>query len=137
MGEIVRLQKYIAMSGVASRRAAETMIQEGRVKVNGKKITEQGVKIEIGADNVSVDDKPIKLKNKKYYIMLNKPVGYVSTAKDQFDRPTVVDLIKEDLGDVRIFPVGRSPTRSGYSILSASGANAMPSNFQSARFFEE
>jgi len=107
MGEIVRLQKYIAMSGVASRRAAETMIQEGRVKVNGKKITEQGVKIEIGADNVSVDDKPIKLKNKKYYIMLNKPVGYVSTAKDQFDRPTVVDLIKEDLGDVRIFPVGR------------------------------
>ena len=103
MGEIVRLQKYIAMSGVASRRAAETMIQEGRVKVNGKKITEQGVKIEIGADNVSVDDKPIKLKNKKYYIMLNKPVGYVSTAKDQFDRPTVVDLIKEDLGDVRIF----------------------------------
>ena len=102
MGEIVRLQKYIAMSGVASRRAAETMIQEGRVKVNGKKITEQGVKIEIGADNVSVDDKPIKLKNKKYYIMLNKPVGYVSTAKDQFDRPTVVDLIKEDLGDVRI-----------------------------------
>ena len=83
MGEIVRLQKYIAMSGVASRRAAETMIQEGRVKVNGKKITEQGVKIEIGADNVSVDDKPIKLKNKKYYIMLNKPVGYVSTAKDQ------------------------------------------------------
>ena len=95
------------MSGVASRRAAETMIQEGRVKVNGKKITEQGVKIEIGADNVSVDDKPIKLKNKKYYIMLNKPVGYVSTAKDQFDRPTVVDLIKEDLGDVRIFPVGR------------------------------
>ena len=56
MGEIVRLQKYIAMSGVASRRAAETMIQEGRVKVNGKKITEQGVKIEIGADNVSVDD---------------------------------------------------------------------------------
>ena len=107
MGEIVRLQKYIAMSGVASRRAAETMIQEGRVKVNGKKITEQGVKIEIGADNVSVDDKPIKLKNKKYYIMLNKPVGYVSTAKDQFDRPTVVDLIKEDLGDRRIFPVGR------------------------------
>ena len=66
MGEIVRLQKYIAMSGVASRRAAETMIQEGRVKVNGKKITEQGVKIEIGADNVSVDDKPIKLKNKEY-----------------------------------------------------------------------
>ena len=55
MGEIVRLQKYIAMSGVASRRAAEKMITEGRVKVNGKKVTEQGVKVETGADSVSVD----------------------------------------------------------------------------------
>lgn len=107
MGEIVRLQKYIAMCGVASRRKAEELISEGRVSVNGKSIDEQGVKIEIGADEVSVDGKPIKAKNKKYYIMLNKPVGYVSTAKDQFDRPTVVDLVKKDLSDVRIFPVGR------------------------------
>ena len=94
MGEIVRLQKYIAMSGVASRRAAETMIQEGRVKVNGKKITEQGVKIEIGADNVSVDDKPIKLKNKKYYIMLNKPEGVITSAKDEKGRKTILDIVK-------------------------------------------
>lgn len=107
MGETVRLQKYIAMSGVASRRAAEAMIEEGRVSVNGKKITEQGVKIEIGADNVAVDGKILKLKNKKYYIMLNKPVGYVSTVSDQFDRPTVVDIVKKDLGNTRIFPVGR------------------------------
>ena len=106
MGEIVRLQKYIAMSGLASRRAAESMIDEGRVKVNGKKVTEQGVKIEIGCDSVTVDNKPVELKDKKYYIMLNKPAGYVSTAKDQFDRPTVVDLVKEDVG-TRIFPVGR------------------------------
>lgn len=106
MGEIVRLQKYIAMSGIASRRAAEGIIAEGRVKVNGKTVTEQGVKVEIGADKVDVDNKPIKLKDKKYYIMLNKPVGYVSTVKDQFDRPTVVDIIKEDI-DTRIFPVGR------------------------------
>lgn len=107
MGEIVRLQKYIAMSGLASRRAAETMIEEGRISVNGRKVSEQGVKIEIGADSVSVDGKEIKLKNKKYYIMLNKPAGYVSTVKDQFERPTVVDIIKQDLGDTRIFPVGR------------------------------
>ncbi len=107
MGEIVRLQKYIAMSGAASRRAAEKLIEDGRVSVNGKKITEQGVKVEIGADSVSLDGEEIKIKNKKYYIMLNKPVGYVSTAKDQFDRPTVVDIVKQDLGDVRIFPVGR------------------------------
>ncbi|MCH5210936.1 MAG: rRNA pseudouridine synthase [Oscillospiraceae bacterium] len=104
---MVRLQKYIAMCGVASRRKAEELITEGRVSVNGEKVTEQGVKVEIGADNVTVDGKPIKTKNKNYYIMLNKPVGYVSTAKDQFDRPTVIDLIKKDLTDVRIFPVGR------------------------------
>lgn len=106
MGEIVRLQKYIAMSGLASRRAAESMIDEGRVKVNGKKVTEQGIKVEIGCDSVAVDNKPVELKDKKYYIMLNKPAGYVSTAKDQFDRPTVVDIVKEEVG-TRIFPVGR------------------------------
>ena len=104
MGEIVRLQKYIAMSGVASRRAAETMIQEGRVKVNGKKITEQGVKIEIGADNVSVDDKPIKLKNKKYYIMLNKPEGVITSAKDEKGRKTILDIVKVE---ERVYPIGR------------------------------
>lgn len=107
MGEIVRLQKYIAMSGIASRRGAESLISEGRVTVNGNKVTEQGIKVEIGADSVFVDGKSVKTKNKKYYIMLNKPVGYVSTAKDQFDRPTVVDIIKNDISDVRIFPVGR------------------------------
>lgn len=107
MGEIVRLQKYIAMSGEASRRAAEKLIEEGRVSVNGNKIREQGVKVEVGADKVTIDGRELKLSSKKYYIMLNKPVGYVSTAKDQFDRPTVVDLVKTDLGDVRIFPVGR------------------------------
>ncbi len=107
MGETVRLQKYIAMSGLASRRAAEAMIEEGRVSVNGKMVTEQGVKIEIGADDVAVDGEILKLKNKKYYIMLNKPVGYVSTVSDQFNRLTVVDLVKKDLGNVRVFPVGR------------------------------
>ena len=106
MGEIVRLQKYIAMSGAASRRAAEAMIEDGRVKVNGKTIAEQGVKVEIGADKVTVDGKELKIKDKKYYIMLNKPTGYVSTAKDQFDRPTVIDLVGGEIG-TRIFPVGR------------------------------
>ena len=107
MGEIVRLQKYIAMSGAASRRAAEQLISEGRVTVNGEKIMEQGVKVEIGADKVALDGEQLKVKNKKYYIMLNKPEGYVTTVNDQFDRPTVIDLIKTDLKDVRLFPVGR------------------------------
>ena len=106
MGEIVRLQKYIAMSGAASRRAAEGMIAEGRVKVNGKKVTEQGIKVEVGCDDVTLDGKPVEVKSKMYYIMLNKPAGYVSTVNDQFDRPTVVDLVKEEIG-TRIFPVGR------------------------------
>ena len=106
MGEIVRLQKYIAMCGVASRRAAEQLITDGKVTVNGEKVTEQGVKVEIGADSVSVDGKTIKPSGKNYYIMLNKPVGYVSTVKDQFERATVLDLIGTEIKE-RIFPVGR------------------------------
>lgn len=106
MGEIVRLQKYMAMCGVASRRNSEVIIQDGRVRVNGDIVRELGTKIEIGNDVVSVDGKQIKLANKKYYIMLNKPVGYVSTVNDQFDRPTVVDLVREEI-KTRIFPVGR------------------------------
>ncbi len=106
MGEIVRLQKYIAMCGKASRRKAEELIEKGRVKVNGERVSEQGVKIEIGADRVSVDGEELALVNKKYYIMLNKPVGYVSTVSDQFDRPTVIDLLAEEI-KTRIFPVGR------------------------------
>ena len=106
MGEIVRLQKYIAMCGVASRRKAEEMIAEGRVTVNGEKATEQGIKVEIGADRIFVDGEEIAVVTKKYYIMLNKPVGYVSTVSDQFDRPTVIDLLSEEIKS-RIFPVGR------------------------------
>ena len=97
MGEIVRLQKYIAMSGEASRRAAEIMIEEGRVRVNGELITQPGTKVEIGADKVSLDGKEITPEIKKYYIMLNKPEGYVSTVNDQFDRPTVIDLMKGEI----------------------------------------
>ncbi len=106
MGDIVRLQKYIAMCGAASRRAAEEMIQSGRVSVNGKRVSEQGVKVEIGADSVMLDGKVIKPSGKLFYIMLNKPVGYVSTVKDQFERPTVIDLVESEIKE-RIFPVGR------------------------------
>lgn len=106
MGEIVRLQKYMAMCGVASRRASEEIITAGRVRVNNIVVRELGTKIEIGCDEVAVDGRKIRPAGKKYYIMLNKPVGYVSTAKDQFDRPTVVDLLSEEI-KTRIFPVGR------------------------------
>ncbi len=106
MGEIVRLQKYMAMCGAASRRGAEEIISSGRVTVNGEKITEQGVKVEIGADTVKLDGKVIKPSGKMFYIMLNKPVGYVTTVKDQFERPTVIDLVGPEISE-RIFPVGR------------------------------
>lgn len=106
MGEIVRLQKYIAMCGTVSRRKAEELIAHGEVKVNGKTVTELGTKVEIGADIVMVSGKEIKAVSKKYYIMLNKPQGYVSTVSDQFGRPAVTDLIDSEI-KTRIFPVGR------------------------------
>lgn len=106
MGEIVRLQKYIAMSGTASRRGAEQLIEEGRVKVNGKLVREQGVRVEVGCDSVEVDGILLKVNDKKIYIALNKPAGYVTTVKDQFDRPTVIDLVEKEI-HTRVFPVGR------------------------------
>lgn len=105
MAELLRLQKYIAQCGVCSRRAAEQMILEGKVRVGGKTVTELGTKINPDKDKVFVDGKPIREESKKYYIMLNKPTGYVTTAKDQFDRKTVLDLV-QDL-DARLYPVGR------------------------------
>jgi 23S rRNA pseudouridine2605 synthase len=102
--EKTRLQKYIADCGVASRRKAEELIKQGRVKVNGMVVTEMGTKVG-DTDLVEVDGKGIKPENKKVYILLNKPAGYVTTAKDQFGRPTVLDLLKGVRE--RVFPVGR------------------------------
>lgn len=107
MSEIVRLQRYISMSGAASRRHAEEMILAGRVKVDGKIVDELGTKVEIGANKVYLDGEELKIVSKKYYIMLNKPEGYICSVTDQFDRPTVIDIIKEDLPNVSLHPVGR------------------------------
>lgn len=122
MGEIVRLQKYIAMCGAASRRKAEELIAAGRVSVNGASVTEQGIKVEIGADKVTLNGEELKPVTKSYYIMLNKPVGYVSTVSDQFDRPTVIDLLSEEI-KTRIFPVGRLDYETeGLLLLTNDGA---------------
>lgn len=121
MGEIVRLQKFIAMSGKASRRAAEKLIEEGLVSVDGTVVTELGTKVEIGANRVFLDGEELKVVQKKYYIMLNKPLGYISSVRDQFDRPTVVDLIKDEL-KVNLYPVGRLDyDTEGLLILSNDG----------------
>ncbi|MGN1059256.1 MAG: pseudouridine synthase [Clostridia bacterium] len=105
MAEEMRLQKYLALCGVASRRAAEELMAQGRVFVNGKPVLTPGAKINPDADRVSVDGKPVALPEEKVYIMLNKPRGYVTTAKDNFGRKTVLDLVPPELG--RLYPVGR------------------------------
>lgn len=101
----MRLQKYMALAGVASRRKSEQIILEGHVKVNNKIVTKLGSKVDQYKDKVTVYDKPIKIQKEKIYIMLNKPMGYVSTVKDEKGRKKVVDLI--DGVDERIYPVGR------------------------------
>lgn len=100
----IRLQKYLAEAEVASRRKAEEMITEGRVRVNGKTVTELGTKVEEN-DVVEVDGKIVKPQEKMIYIMLHKPEGCVTTAKDQFERETVMDYIQDI--DARLYPVGR------------------------------
>lgn len=99
-----RLQKFLAGAGIASRRKAEELIAEGRVKVNGKIILENGVKVDPATDHVEVDDKEIT-EEEKVYLLLYKPVGFLSTVRDDFERPTVMDLVKDI--NARLFPVGR------------------------------
>ncbi len=99
-----RLQKYIANCGISSRRKAEELILQGKVKVNGELVTELGFKVDTDKDVVFVDDKLIKTVEDKIYIKLYKPTGYVTTVKDQFDRKCVIDLVNIP---ERVYPVGR------------------------------
>lgn len=101
----MRLQKYIADCGVASRRGAEKIIESGRVYVNGELVDYMGCEINPDTDVVELDGKVINPETKKYYIMLNKPKNYVTTVKDDLDRPTVMELVRDI--NARIYPVGR------------------------------
>ena len=114
-----RLQKFLANAGVASRRKCEELISEGKVKVNGNVVTELGTKIEPEKDVVEYNGQVIKENEKKVYILLNKPIGYVTTSHDQFNRDTVLDLVKVK---ERVVPVGRLDMyTSGALILSNDG----------------
>ncbi len=104
MFEKMRLQKYISRCGIASRRHAEEMIREGRIRVNGKVVTEMGMTVS-ALDLVECDGKPIVPEENPVYIMLNKPGGYVTTVSDPEGRKTVMDLI--DGVRERVYPVGR------------------------------
>ena len=116
----MRLQKYIARSGLASRRKAEELILQGRVKVNDVIVKELGTKVDPQKDTIKVDNKVIKLESNKVYIMLNKPEGYVTTLKDKYSVKIVLDLIHGI--DERIFPVGRlDMDTSGLLLLTNDG----------------
>jgi 23S rRNA pseudouridine2605 synthase len=101
----VRLQKIISAAGIASRRAAEKLIQEGRVQVNGTTVTELGTRADPDVDEIRVDERRVKQAQRHRYFLLNKPRGYVTTRSDPEHRPTVLDLLK----GVReyVYPVGR------------------------------
>lgn len=114
-----RLQKFLAECGVASRRKCEEYIMQGKVKVNGNLVTELGTKIDIDKDEVVFDGKKVKKEEKKVYILLNKPIGYVTTSDEQFGRDKVLDLVKVK---ERIVPVGRLDMyTSGALILTNDG----------------
>jgi pseudouridine synthase len=100
----VRLQKYLAEAGIASRRASEKIITEGRVSVNGHVVSTLGAKVDPGRDKVLVDGQPLRIK-RKLYLAVNKPTGYVCTRKDELGRKTVGDLLPKEWDN--LYTVGR------------------------------
>ena len=116
----MRINKYIASCGVASRRKAEEIILAKRVKVNGKTVEELSFNIDENNDVVEIDGQRIGLNEESVYIVLNKPEGYITTVKDQFDRPSVLDLVS-DIKE-RVYPIGRLDYEtSGLLILTNDG----------------
>ncbi len=101
----IRLQVYLAHSGVASRRASEKIIADGRVTVNGNVVTELGTKVN-SSDIICVDGKEVKPEEVKRYVLLNKPAGYVCSLSDEKDRPIASDILKESYSE-RLYNVGR------------------------------
>lgn len=110
----MRLQKFMAHAGVASRRKCEQMILSGLVRVNGVVCTELGTKVDYN-DDIEVDGVLIHLEQRFRYIMLNKPTGYVTTSDDQFGRNKVVDLVSDV--EERIYPIGRLDYNSSGLLL--------------------
>lgn len=117
-----RLQKIIAAAGLASRREAEKWIQQGRVTVNGKVVSTLGAKADPQRDHIKVDGRRLQKEEKKRYILLNKPKGYLSTASDPLGRPKVTDLVPSS---ERLYPVGRLDYYSeGLLLMTNDGALA-------------
>ncbi len=118
----IRLQKHLSECGIASRRKAEELIEQGKVRVNGR-VAFIGAKVDPKRDKVTVSGKTVVAQNQKVYLMLHKPRGYVTTLKDEMDRKCVSDLVK-DVG-VKVFPVGRLDRNSeGLLIMTNDGGFA-------------
>ena len=113
--EKIRLQVYLAHAGVASRRASEQIILDGRVAVNGTVVTELGTKVS-DSDTVTVDGKKIKPEARKCYVLLNKPAGFVCSASDEKGRQVAADLLKDSYSE-RLYNVGRLDMYSKGMIL--------------------
>ncbi len=122
-GKIVpmRLQKFLARAGVASRRASENLMTEGRVTVNGIVVTALGTKVDPLVDKVAVDGRPVTLQDKPVTLMLNKPEGVITTMKAQSDRPIVADLVPVDRYP-GLYPIGRlDADTTGLLLFSTNG----------------
>ena len=116
----LRLQKFLAHAGIASRRKSEELILQGQIKVNGNVVSELGSKINPQEDVVTYRNKIVSKPEDKVYYMLNKPLGYVTTVKDEKNRKTVIDLLSSV--EERIYPVGRlDADTSGLLLLTNDG----------------
>jgi 23S rRNA pseudouridine2605 synthase len=126
----IRLNKYLSECGIASRRHADELINEGAVQVNGKKVYELGTKVRPGEDRITVKGKPVKPPTMKLYILFNKPKNVVTTMDDPLGRPTIADYF--DRLPVRVFPVGRLDWDSeGMILLTNDGEFAQKVNHPS------
>jgi len=116
---VTRLNAFLARSGVASRRAADKLISSGVVKVNGRVSPPEGVLIDPDRDEVTVEGRTVRPLTTHRYLILNKPLGVITTAKDEGGRTTVLDVVgDEGMGGHRLFPVGRlDRTRSPRQVL--------------------
>ena len=104
--ESLRLQKFLAQCGIGSRRFCETLVAEGRITVNGQKVTERGFKVDPERDQVLVDGRPVEPNPEQYVILMNKPKGYITTRKDPHGAPNVFDLLPEEFR-LKVFSIGR------------------------------
>lgn len=110
-----RLQKYLAESGIASRRKCEELIRSGCIAVNGQVIKDMGTKVNSDTDIVTFNGQRVKKSTEKIYLMINKPVGYITTTREQFGRKKVTDLIKDI--NYRVYPIGRLDYNSSGLLL--------------------